>query len=396
MTGMAFGQSISQTGSPAVNSAPTSAIAPTTSTITPLEAAIRAAIDAAANSPAPSTNASSRNNAPTINAPAVVSPSTDTTAPATTENTPNATPVFAPIVPIPPSAASSADSRFLSPDYIAHFTHANPLLADEPYRFHTFGSDMKAIKWDGIGMFAVITGLGLNAWKWGNTGFHFHSEKWFQKDRSSIGMDKLGHAYSSYLMTNLFAEHLQREGRPFDRSALSAALLTQALMLYVEAFDGFSTDHGFSYEDALSNVAGTTLGYLRQRYPDLKNLVDYRMQYYPSGFKPGWMKGFRPVSDYAGQKYLLVFKLSGIPALRSTPLKYLELNAGYYARGFNPQDIAANKPRTRTSFFGIGINLNELLFGRQHEDESLYTYAGRKFFEYVQLPTYAPIEKHSF
>lgn len=138
-------------------------------------------------------------------------------------------------------------------------------------------------------------------------------------------MDKLGHAFSSYTMTNLFAEHLQRKGRTPAQAALSAVLLTQALMLYVETFDGFSTDHGFAYEDVIMNLAGTSLAYARQRYPKLKDLVDYRMEYSPSGYKGDGIKGFRPVSDYAGQKYLLALKLSGIRALKETPLKYVEL-----------------------------------------------------------------------
>ena len=268
--------------------------------------------------------------------------------------------------------------------------------AVESYSTKTFANDMKAIKWDAIGAFAGITALGVKSWKWGNSDFHFHNEKWFQKDRSSIGMDKLGHAFTSYTMTNLFAEHLQREGRSPEQAAISAALLTQALMLYVETFDGFSTDHGFSYEDVVMNLAGTSLAYVRQRYPKIKDLVDYRMEYSPSGYKGDGMKGFRPVSDYAGQKYLLVLKLSGVPSLKDTPLKYLELNAGYYARGFTPQEEALGTRRTRTGFVGIGLNLSQLFFGNRAPNESLPKTAGRDLFEHIQLPTYVTPYKKKF
>lgn len=209
-------------------------------------------------------------------------------------------------------------------------------------------------------------------------------------------MDKLGHAFSSYTMTNLFAEHLQRKGRTPAQAALSAALLTQALMLYVETFDGFSTDHGFSYEDVIMNLAGTSLAYARQRYPKLKELIDYRMEYSPSGYKGNGIKGFRPVSDYAGQKYLLVLKLSGIHALKETPLKYVELNAGYYARGFTTQEEALGMQRTRTAFVGVGLNLSQLFFGDRSQNESWGKTAGRDFFEHIQLPTYATAYKNKF
>ena len=230
----------------------------------------------------------------------------------------------------------------------------------------------------------------------GNTDFHFGNEKWFQKDRSSIGMDKLGHAFTSYTMTNLFAEHLQRKGRTPEQSAISAALLTQALMLYVETFDGFSTDHGFSYEDALMNLAGTSLAYARQRYPRVKDFVDYRMEYTPSGYKGSGIKGFRPISDYAGQKYHLALKLSGFKSLRDTPLQYLELQAGYYARGFTPQEQALGFSRTRTGFVGIGLNLSQVFFGQPEPTDSVYVHAGRTFFEHIQLPTYIPLQKNQF
>ena len=276
-------------------------------------------------------------------------------------------------------------------------THSKPTnVTKETYSTTTFANDIKAIKWDAIGAFAGITALGVKSWKWGSTDFHLGNEKWFQKDRSSIGMDKLGHAFTSYTMTNLFAEHLQRKGRTPAQAAISAALLTQALMLYVETFDGLSTDHGFSYEDVVMNLAGTSLAYARQRYPKLKELVDYRMEYSPSGYKGDGIKGFRPISDYAGQKYLLAFKFSGIRALKETPLKYFELNAGYYARGFTKQEEALGMQRTRTAFVGIGLNLSQLLFGDRSQNESLTKAAGRDFFEHIQLPTYATVNKNKF
>lgn len=256
------------------------------------------------------------------------------------------------------------------------------------YTGKTFTDDIKAIKWDALGTFAGITAIGVKSWKWGSADFHFKSEGWFGKESSSGGTDKLGHAFSSYTMTNLFAEHLQRKGRSPAQAALSAALLTQALMLYVETFDGFSTDHGFSKEDVIANLTGTGLAYLRQRYPAVKDLVDYRMEYSPSGYKGGFAGGFRPLSDYAGQKYMLVLKLSGIKPLKTTPLKYVELNAGYYARGFTDAERAEGKAQKRYGFVGVGLNLSELIFGERDAQETIWDQAGRNVFEHIQLPTY--------
>ena len=52
--------------------------------------------------------------------------------------------------------------------------------------------------------------------------------------------------------------------------------------------------------------------------------------------------------------------------------------------------------RTRTAFVGIGLNLSQLLFGDRSENESLTKTAGRNFFEHIQLPTYATVNKNKF
>ncbi|MCE1175502.1 MAG: YfiM family protein [Burkholderiales bacterium] len=223
--------------------------------------------------------------------------------------------------------------------------------------------------------------MGAYSWNWGSSGFHFNNENWFGKNTGSGGSDKLGHAFTSYALTNALAERLQDKGRSPERAAMSAGLMTTALMLYVEAFDGLSGDHGFSYEDVIMNTLGTGFAYLRQTNPRLKSLVDYRMEYKPSGYK-----GFRPLSDYEGQKYLLALKFSGIKSLRDTPLKYFELQSGYYSRGFSKQARADGQTRTQQGFVGVGINLSELLFGTYDRDENKYKKWGRFAFEHVQVP----------
>jgi uncharacterized protein YfiM (DUF2279 family) len=253
--------------------------------------------------------------------------------------------------------------------------------ADEPYQWRYALEDAKANKWEGLGAFAGITALGVYSWDWGGSSFHFNNENWFGKNTVSGGSDKLGHAFTSYALTNAFAERLQEKGRSPARAAMSAGLMTTALMLYVEAFDGVSGDHGFSYEDVLMNTLGTGFAYLRQTNPRLKSLVDYRMEYKPSGYK-----GFRPLSDYEGQKYLLALKFSGMKSLKDTPLKYFELQTGYYSRGFSKQARADGKTRTQQGFVGIGVNLTELLFGTYDRDENKYKKWGRFAFEHVQVP----------
>lgn len=202
-----------------------------------------------------------------------------------------------------------------------------------------------------------ITYLGAKEWNWGSSSFKFNNEGWFGMDTGSGGMDKLGHMYSSYLIAEAIGNGLSRRNEA-DFSATYSALWASSLMLYVEVFDGFSDDHGFSYEDVIFNSSGIALSYFRTRYPRFRDLVDYRIDYRPSK----GMKGFHPVTDYSGMRYLLAVKAAGVPALKDTPLKYLELNLGYMARGFKEEDAPYIPQRNTEIFVGISFNLDELLF----------------------------------
>ena len=277
---------------------------------------------------------------------------------------------------VPLSTADRGIKPISSPDPVA-----NSAANTTRYSLNTTVDDIKAIKWEGLGAFAGITALGVKSWDWGSSGFHFNNEHWFGKSTGSGGADKLGHAFTSYALTNAFAERLQAKGRSPERAALSASLLTSALMLYVEAFDGVSGDHGFSYEDVVMNSLGVGFAYLRQTNPRLKSLVDYRMEYKPSGYK-----GFRPFSDYEGQKYLLALKLSGFKSLKQSPLRYFELPAGYYSRGFSKEARNDGQFRRQNGFVGIGVNLSQLFFGYPSEADRYYEHTGRFIFEHVQVP----------
>ena len=290
---------------------------------------------------------------------------------------------------VPKKDAVSQSAEIIPPVFIDD-------SAQKGYSLHTAKEDLSALKWDGGLAFAGITAIGVKGWAWGTAPFHFHSEGWCGLKTSSGCTDKFGHAFTSYTLTGAFAERLKSKGRNDRRAAISGFLLTEALMLYVETFDGISKDHGFSYEDLTANLLGGGLAYWREVNPKVKDLIDYRMEYKPSGYKGGFMGGFRPMSDYAGQKYVLALKLAGVDSLKKTPLKYFELQGGYYARGFTDAERALNLPLERTTFVGVGINLSELLFGSRDKDESTTKQVGRFFFDHIQMPYTYVRTNHQF
>ena len=263
--------------------------------------------------------------------------------------------------------------------------YAQMAIAQSAGLWSQWKEDVSAISWETGSVVAGVTALGAYSWDWGSSKkFKFNPEGWFGDNTSSGGADKLGHAFSSYAMNNILIDRLVRKGRPVEQAALSAVLTTQAIMLYVEVFDGFAKDHGFAREDLAMNLLGSGLSYARAVNPNVHELVDFRLEYQPSGYK-----GFRPLSDYPGQKYVMALKLSGVDALRDTPLRFLELQTGYYARGFSKIERDAGMVRSRQHFVGVGVNLGEILFGRRFERESELRNAGRMFFEHIQMPNTA-------
>lgn len=255
-----------------------------------------------------------------------------------------------------------------------------PTHAQEEYDLTIWAEDVKDTRWESGAVLAGVSALGFSSWEWGSSKtFQWKREGWFEADTYLGGSDKLGHAYTSFAVTNVLFDHLVTEGRTPERAALSAVLTTQTIMTYMEILDGFSGQYGFSPEDMVSNLAGSGFAYLRATRPGLRELVDFRLEYEFLGYK-----------DYKfSSNYLLALKMSGVDALRDSPLRFLELQAGYSARGYLKAEEDAGIMRSRSVFIGIGLNLSELFLGRRESRESTTRKNGRLIFEHIQMPNTA-------
>ena len=271
---------------------------------------------------------------------------------------------------------------------------ARAAAMDGGYDVGLFWRQAKSIPWRFGGATAAITATGFANWKWGSASFRFDSEGWFGRDTASLGMDKLGHAYSTYVLTEFFADGIEH-GQERHR-AYTGAILAMGLMTYVEVFDGFSVDHGFSPEDLAADAAGALVSVARRSIPGLREKLDFRLLYVPSRTtwralsclpKPHCDRDGAavrsPVTDYSGQRYLLAMKLSGFERFKRTPLRLLELHAGYYARGFTKEEEDRGDPLRRRLFFGVGLNVGELLFPGSRRG---LRGAARSALEYLQVP----------
>ncbi len=246
-----------------------------------------------------------------------------------------------------------------------------------------FVDNVALIPWETAAVVGGTLALGFADWNWGSSSFRFVPEGFFGKDTYNGGMDKLGHAYGSATMADFFTARINLKSPNTQAAALTGSILSFGVMMMVEIFDGFSVDHGFAWQDIVMNTTGVTYSYFRNTIPEIKRRIDFRLEYIPSGYG----SGFSPHSDYAGQKYLLAQKLSGFDKLEKTPLRLLELQAGYFTEGFDQQEAdALNIDRSRHPYLAVGLNIGELLFGPPAPQESVFKSYGRTFFHYVQVP----------
>lgn len=226
-------------------------------------------------------------------------------------------------------------------------------------------------------------------WRDGWSGrFRTVQEGWFGQDTDYGGADKLGHGMFAYAGSRLLAHALREVGNEPD-TALRLGLATAVgTLMGVEVIDGFSARWRFSREDAIANLAGGALAYLMETHPRLDALLDLRLQYLPSQ-GPGRDTRFDPFGDYSGQRYLAVFKASGVPTLQRHPLlRFLELNVGYGTRNFEAESRALVSP-SRHVYVGLSLNLAELLRATAYRDKPqppLAQRTGEALLEFIQVP----------
>ena len=225
--------------------------------------------------------------------------------------------------------------------------------------------DILNVNLTGIG---IVTIWGVANWDYFTQSPQAGSEDWFQNDTGSGGADKIGHMFTGYVtahgLSNLYESWCMNR----DDAALYGALSSLAIMGYMEVGDAFS-EYGFSREDFISNSIGSLLGYYLYTNPELASKLDFRWEY---GLHPNH-NDF--VTDYENSKYLFALKLNGFEYFRNNFMKHIELQVGYYSRGFD--DPSAS--RERNLFFGIGLNLTDLFRRNSYKKTATV-------LRYIQIP----------
>lgn len=269
-----------------------------------------------------------------------------------------------------PYRATSAAARDLSAPLPGRFPPLRPAedgrgTSLAGYGPSALGDHLRAIPLE-LGLVAgMLATTGFSSWSWGDSKFRIHHEGWFGKNTTNGGMDKLGHFYTTFVIAELLGERIRANAGNSAGSHLTAAIVAFGLMAAVEVGDGFSRKYGFSPEDLAANGLGAAFALARAAWPALKETVDFRLMYtLPSDELPGVKApGFQFIPPYRRTRYILALKFAGFDALKATPLRYAELHLGFQARGYHSQERKLGYPKERSFYVGVGLDLNEVLFG---------------------------------
>jgi hypothetical protein len=274
------------------------------------------------------------------------------------------------------------------------------------YSFSQLGDHLYSVRWELAAIGAGLAAVGFRDWDWGGgSDFQFIEEGWFAKNTRHGGMDKIGHAFSTFVIADILTDRIRANAANPTGAPITGALIAFGIMGLGETLDGFTGKHRFSREDIVANGTGALFSILRNSVPGLREKLDFRFMYTPASFeRPGITASEESgiIPPYQRQRYIMALKGSGFETLKNTPLQYAELHAGFDARGFEADERRLGYPIERTFYVGVGLNLNEVLFGAGPVP-NLARYKGtlpaqvvQKTFEYIQVPYTAAYHGSTF
>ncbi|MEN2786368.1 DUF2279 domain-containing protein [Sphingomonas qilianensis] len=256
---------------------------------------------------------------------------------------------------------------------------AGEAVGPDPDRYDSFGARVGAVKWEFAGMLALFSVVHVGTTLRDPQPLRFQDEGWFGRDTNNLGLDKLAHAYNTYIFSDLLYHRMARKAGGGLPTALASVALAAGMQSLGEVTDGFHTGSGFSVNDLAFNLAGGGFSVLRNSVPGLKEKLDFRLSVIPNRD----FYTFKGKEHYRQQRYLFAVKLAGFDGVARSPLRFAEVHLGYYGTGFTQRERAAGRTPARKIFVGVGVNFGELLFKRSRSTAGR---AARSVTQYFQLP----------
>lgn len=181
--------------------------------------------------------------------------------------------------------------------------------------------------------------------------FRIRSDGYFYN--SSYGVDKLGHAYASYLIFHLTYDFMKWADFDENTAVWSAIAVPATHAVAIELGDGFAK-WAFNAPDLLFNTGGLVYGLLQVKYPYLNNF-NYKWSYYPSsggGTKdPDW----GPASDYSGHIYWISMDVHNLLPEQAQPYWPKELNL---AVGMGAKNVSFADTGEKKRTFAVSLDWN--------------------------------------
>jgi hypothetical protein len=135
-------------------------------------------------------------------------------------------------------------------------------------------------------------------WKGARGSFQFADDT-----AKTLGADKLGHLYFTYLGADLVGRALIWAGLEPSKAFLYSGIGSFAFQLYVEIEDAFHPELGFSAGDFVADAVGGAYPWLQNEYPPLRH-VRFKWNFVKSDrFKQGSHRTV--IDDYESQYYWL-------------------------------------------------------------------------------------------
>ncbi len=189
-----------------------------------------------------------------------------------------------------------------------------------------------------IGGAAVYTGtmIGLyQAWykDYPQSSFHFTNDgnEW-------MGVDKIGHATTSYWIGRISYEAFRWSGVKERHAVWIGGSMGLVFLTTIEIFDGFSAEWGASVSDMVANVAGAGL-FIGQQLGWKEQRFLLKFSYHPTDYahyRPDVLGETcieRVLKDYNGQTYWLSGNIHAFLHKESKFPRWLNVAVGYGAKG---------------------------------------------------------------
>jgi hypothetical protein len=250
---------------------------------------------------------------------------------------------------------------------------------------------LNTVIYTSVGLYTTTLGVLYYGWYKDNGSTTFH---WYNDNKGWLQVDKVGHATTSYIMSDYAFWSLRWTGVENNKAALYAGIMGWSAMTVIEILDGFTTNYGASTGDLLANTAGAAL-FTGQQLLWKEQRIRLKFSYHPTDFP-----NYRPdllgetglqsmLKDYNGQTYWLSANINSFLKEESKFPSWINVSFGYGATGMlgtysNPPDYNGvplpYHKRTRQYYFSLDVDWTRI------QTNSAFLRFTFKAFSFIKIP----------